>query len=76
MSQIQGMKPEPPHRHGGQGENPAASLSPTDGGSVGDGGNVGDRPRLSDDGTIAWPQGWDDLKKTEWRRLNGLAAGA
>jgi hypothetical protein len=72
MSQIQGMKPEPPHRHGGQGENPAASLSPSDGGSIGDG-HAGDVPRLAEDGTLSWPPGWDDEKKAAWRRQNDLA---
>ena len=71
MSQIQGMTPEPRHRHGGQGTNPAASLLPNDGGSVGDGTN--DTPRTLADGTLTWPDGWDEEKKAEWRRRNGLA---
>ena len=72
MSQIQGMTPEPRHRSGGQGTNPASSLLPTDGGSVGDG-HAGEMPRLQDDGTTIWPEGWDEAKKEEWRRHNGLA---
>ena len=72
MSQIQGMNPEPLHRHGGQGQNPAASLLPTDGGSVGDG-HTDDIPGLLEDGNWVWPQGWDEERKTEWRRRYDLA---
>ena len=67
MSQIQGMHPEPPHRKGGQGANPASSSLPTDGGSVGDG-LSGDNPKILADGTYAWPEGWDDLKIADWKR--------
>jgi hypothetical protein len=72
MSQIQGMMPEPHHRHSGQGANPASSLLPTDGGAVGDG-QTGDNPRTLADGTVAWPPDWDEKKKADWRRRNGLA---
>ena len=73
MSQIQGMKPEPPHRSGGQGVNPASSLLPTDGGAIGDG-LAGETPTRQDDGTTLWPEGWDEARKEAWRRHNGLAA--
>ena len=67
MSQIQGMRPEPPHRKGDQGINPAASLLPTDGGSVGDGHAAGN-PRQLAGGTMVWPEGWDALKIADWKR--------
>ena len=73
MSQIQGMKPEPPHRSGGQGVNPASSLLPTDGGAIGDG-HTGETPTRQDDGTTLWPESWDEARKEAWRRHNGLAA--
>lgn len=75
MSQIQGMKPEPRHRSGGQGVNPASSTLPTDGGAIG-AGHGGEMPTRQGDGSTLWPEGWDDARKDAWRRQNGLAPPA